>query len=186
LWQKVWLKNLPLPLPEKIWVTMTAATDNGEVVTHTLIVEPDCKRKITARPVIIWPIGKILVNPLPPEDPDNQDEPRRIKLPDPLVMFSPESVGMGVDTTVRRGSPTGEIICGPLHEPIPIELVQLSLQSCAPITVQPVDSFFDVFYEVRIGDLPPLQHPVRLIDATPLEGGTEHGGGTSEGTLISH
>ena len=179
LWHKVWFRNLsPFPLPEKILVTMVATADDGKEVTHTLIVEPDCKesRILVKNATVIFPVGKILVNPDPPDD------PTRIRIPlPPLVMTIPQHM-MGKPVNVQVKIPDGTTVGQGNLDTIDTEMLSMELSGggvVIPVPPAPpsgpplTNSFFDVFYEIQIGDLPPLIHPVRLIDATPLEQGLQ-------------
>ncbi|MBI2621060.1 MAG: hypothetical protein HYW63_00245 [Candidatus Levybacteria bacterium] len=150
---------------------MTAKTEDGKEVEHTLIVEPDCATHIHSvvnQLIVLNPIGKVLVNPIPPVDPNDPSEPLQLKAPDLTVAVPRDKVG---DTIVVRLLDSGDQpVGGPCTigpQTIPVEIVALSLQSCEPITVSP-HSFFDVFYEIKIGDHT-TNHPVRLIDASRLE-----------------
>lgn len=178
LWHKVWFRGLsPFPLPNKILVTMVATANNREEVRHTLIVEPDCDRpagdttNIVNNITVIHPLGKILVNPEPLD-------PERIRIPlPPLVMVVPKDMLEGpLNVQVRT---PGGIVVGQGHlDTIDTEIVSMELTGggvIIPVLPNPpggqwsVDSFFDVFFEIQIGDNPPITHPVRIINAIPLE-----------------
>lgn len=181
LWHKVWFRGLfPFPLPDKILVTMVATANNREEVRHTLIVEPDCDESsggnttnIVNNIVVINPLGKILVNPEPPN-------PERIRIPlPPLVMVVPKNM-LGQPLNVRVRTPEGTVVGQGHLDTIETEMVSLDLSGGGIIILPPpnppggqwsVDSFFDVFFEIQVGGNPPMTHPVRLINAIPLEQG---------------
>lgn len=179
LWHKVWFRNLsPFPLPGKILVTMTAFTSDGREVEHTLIVEPDCDRpagyttNIVNNITVIHPLGKILVNPEP--------DPERVRIPlGPLIMVVPKNM-LRQPLNVRIRTPEGVVVGQGHLDTIDTEMVSMELTG-GGITIplppvppggQPlVNSFFDVFFDIEIGGNPPQTHPVRLINALPLEQG---------------
>lgn len=170
LWQKVWLGPLS-SIPPKIHVVMDAQTPDGQLVSHKLIVEPDCKRPgsiITKQVRILWPKGKILINPFPPLRPvppgfppppptiPPQEPPiTPIDTPHfdiPITVAVPrEAIGQNLiavvvwknpETGVRQYLGASELV------DIPIEIVPLTLHSVSPV---PNASFFDIFVEISVG-----------------------------------
>lgn len=179
LWHKVWFRNLsPFPLPGKILVTMVATANNREEVRHTLIVEPDCDRpsggttNIVNNITVIHPLGKILVNPEP--------DPERVRIPlGPLVMVVPKNM-LGQPLNVQVRTPEGTVVGQGHLDTIDTEMVSMELTGggvIIPLPIDPpggqwsVDSFFDVSFDIQVGGNPPTTHPVRLINAIPLEQG---------------
>lgn len=69
----------------------------------------------------------------------------------PLIGAPPNPIGpLGSTDTIVKRLEEGNLPFGGCTDPVPIELVQLSLRSISPITVTTggVDSFFDVFVEL--------------------------------------
>ncbi|MEK7208261.1 MAG: hypothetical protein AAB699_01795 [Patescibacteria group bacterium] len=164
LWQKVWLGPLS-SIPQKITVVMDAETEDAQLVTHKLIVEPDCKRAggiITKRVTILWPKGKLLINlfppfipPTPPRFPPPTTPPERPRFAIPLAVAVPQEA-MGhtlVATVIWRNPETGEQVYLAAQElsDIPTEIVSLNLQSVSPLKVDMPASFFDIFVDIGVG-----------------------------------
>ena len=159
LWQKVWLGPLS-SIPPKINVVMDAETEDAQLVTHKLIVEPDCKRAggiIINRVKILWPKEKLLINlsQIHPTEPPTIP-PERPRFVIPITVAVPrEAMGQNlVAAVIWRNPETGERSYLGAQElsDIPTEIVQLSLQSASPLTVDKSPSFFDVFTVIGVGE----------------------------------
>lgn len=166
LWQKVWLGPLS-SIPPKIHVMMAAESPDGQQVNHTLIVEPDCKRAggiVTKRVTILWPKGKLLINPFPGLTPPRPRFPPPPTYPPalppetprfdiPLTVAVPrEAIGHNlIAVVVWRNPETGvrQYLDAQKLMDIQTEIVAFNLASVAPVASA---SFFDIFVELGIGE----------------------------------
>lgn len=182
LWQTVALGPMS-SIPPKIQVVMTASTPQGQIVTDTLILEPDCKKPIKSlvnKITIIWPKGKLLFNPPPPLNPP--------RTPIPLTMVVPKDmVGKNmVIATIWQDPATGvKRYTEAKTLPIDTEILSMSLTSVNPMVVQYPDSrfrpaFFDVFVTVGVGE------PQGQGLLTALRGGTDNMPPVQVGDGIKH
>ncbi|MBI4053918.1 MAG: hypothetical protein HY397_01150 [Candidatus Doudnabacteria bacterium] len=173
LWQKVHLGPMvPFPPPPKIKVIMTAQNKKGEAVRHELILEPDCDRSLVEHTTIIFPPPngcKLIINP----GGGGGGGQHHTGWPTVSFVVPPEHVGKKaevvvkdlLDTIVARNS---QPLLGDPDFIIPTEIVSLNLVSVQPL---PPSSFFDVFFEVRIGEEahPQTRAACTVIDGSALE-----------------